>query len=119
VLFRSMWGPSLPLTVFERADLVDPALVTNAAALKLLHWDDTLPTPDWVDCTVSVDPVNHTITGQVNHLSPFLPAEPTGPPAPIPDASEWALIILALGGAAIVAREGHRRWAAMIPSAEA
>lgn len=35
--------------------------------LKLLHWQNN----GWEDCTVSVDTVNNTITGQINTLSPF------------------------------------------------
>lgn len=35
--------------------------------LKLFHWLN----PGWEDCTVSVDTVNNTITGQVTTLSPF------------------------------------------------
>ncbi len=87
----------------------DPNAVTDPSSLRLLHWDDTLSPARWVDCTVSVDTANQTITGQVNHLSPFMPAEPSGPPAPIPDASEWAMIILAFGGAAVLVSSGIRK----------
>jgi hypothetical protein len=35
--------------------------------LKLFHWNNN----GWEDCTVSVNTVNNTITGQVDTLSPF------------------------------------------------
>jgi len=84
----------------------DPTQVSKPQSLKLFHYEDGA----WVDCTVSVDTVAHTITGRVNSLSPFEEGEQEdGPPAPIPDASEWALIILAIGGAAIVVRGSRKQ----------
>ena len=37
------------------------------SALKLFHWLN----PGWEDCTVSVDTLNNSVTGQVTLLSPF------------------------------------------------
>lgn len=46
----------------------NPSLVAGPEAnLKLFHWENGA----WRNVTVSVDAVNHTITGQVTSLSPF------------------------------------------------
>lgn len=46
---------------------------TDAAALRLLHFED----PDWIDVTTSHDQGTQTICGSVTGLSPFAVVEPT------------------------------------------
>lgn len=52
--------------------------------LVLWHYDTSLPTPDWVDITTSLDTGANVICGRTDHLSPFVlavpdPASGTGP----------------------------------------
>lgn len=51
----------------------DPASVAGpAASIQLLHFDSTLPVPDWVDITTSIDSVAHVVCGSTTSLSPFV-----------------------------------------------
>jgi hypothetical protein len=54
-----------PVTVVYPYD--ESEITGQEQNLKLLHWNSG----GWEDCTVSVDTVNNTISGQVDTLSPF------------------------------------------------
>lgn len=57
------------------------AISGSEADLALLHYDDTLIPPDWVDITASVDTVANVLCGTTTSLSPFAIAEPAQPTA--------------------------------------
>ncbi len=40
--------------------------------LRLLHWDETLATPAWVDVTTSLNTTDNVICGETDNLSPFI-----------------------------------------------
>jgi hypothetical protein len=50
----------------------DTALAGAASDLKLLHYDDTLIPPDWVDVTTAVDTVSRVVCGVTTSFSPFI-----------------------------------------------
>jgi hypothetical protein len=55
----------------------DESSVTGSELdLKVLHYDETLMPPDWVDITSSVDTVANVLCGQTTTLSPFAVAQP-------------------------------------------
>lgn len=73
----------------------DPTTPDNQARnLKLRHWTGST----WEDCTVSVDTVNHTITGRVGSLSPFGVFETEGSPTGV---NALVLTVLAISLVAI------------------
>ncbi|MHB0981351.1 MAG: S8 family serine peptidase [Thermoleophilia bacterium] len=47
----------------------DPGSVVDPQALRLYHYSTTLSS--WIDVTIGVDTVNHTVSGQVTSLSAF------------------------------------------------
>jgi TolB protein len=68
----------------------DPSIPdAQAQNLRLFHWTNDA----WEDVTVSVDTVNHTVTGRASSLSPF----GMGWPWSATGANTWALIALGLG----------------------
>lgn len=73
----------------------DEASVTGSEMeLTLLHYDETLMPPSWVDITSSVDTLANVLCGTTTTLSPFAMAEPI-PPTPVGDGptapAEFAL----------------------------
>jgi hypothetical protein len=88
----------------------DPAQVAGDAwALKMLHYEGGT----WKDITVSVDTLNHTVTGQTTSFSDFGVFEPHGSgsggaPTSTPASSNWSLALLALSALGVVALVGHR-----------
>jgi len=83
----------------------DPRLTADGDNTRLLHRLGGV----WEDNTLGVDTAGHIVTGASQTLSPFEPAELEPATEPIPDASEWALIILAFGGAAVLVWSGMKR----------
>jgi hypothetical protein len=54
----------------------DSSVTGSESDLKVLHYDETLMPPDWVDITSSVDTVANVLCGQTTTLSPFAVAQP-------------------------------------------
>ncbi len=58
---------------------VEGSITGSESELVLLHYDDTLVPPSWVDVTTNVDTVSNLVCGVTTSLSPFVIAEPVGP----------------------------------------
>lgn len=65
------------------------AFTVSLDELRLFHYENDL----WVDCTTSVDVLNHTIYGHVTSLSPFGVFQPSAAVIPAPGA----LVLLCVG----------------------
>jgi chitodextrinase len=75
------------------------------SSVRLFHWSNGA----WQDITISVNTVNHTVTGQTNSFSDFGVGAPlgsgsgSGPVSNTPASSEWSLVTVALGALAVAA----------------
>ncbi|MFT5232298.1 MAG: hypothetical protein ACI9UK_000013 [Candidatus Krumholzibacteriia bacterium] len=53
----------------------DPSnFIGDESELVLLHWDNTLDPPAWVDITTNIDTRGNEVCGTTSHLSPFVVA---------------------------------------------
>jgi MYXO-CTERM domain-containing protein len=113
--FRIISGGYFDITttaVFTGGVLVtvpyDPAQVGSyEGGLKLFHWKNN----GWEDITVSVDVVNHTITGRTTSFSDFAVMESSSQPTMTPASSGLGIALAGLVGVAGLVVHRRRRQA--------
>jgi hypothetical protein len=93
----------------------DPAVVgSQASDLRLMHFNTHVDPAAWEDITVSVDTVNHTVTGETTSFSDFglfLPDGTGSGASNVPASSNWSLLLIVAGALGTVAlrRRAERR----------